>query len=573
MARMLDDEFYNVQRNILDKVTDKSVDNDALKGVVAMFGLDVFKRLIDRKQNVMDGNIQQLQTDGTVRNGRNEELWKRRNKVLEDDKKIKLDGENSFYDGQAESIFMNPKTHADSTITFNPNEFKDSNSPMYKVKEEWKQKYISDVLLPQHNNKYEQINKDILTFDEYNKDNRELTRHAIEYAKRPSERSIIRQWNLFGKGRTAKLKNNYEVAKTQTENMELEREGYLIHNRPLINAINPETGDTFGSTLKGSERYYNPANELLVKPFSALTKEMYSKGEVYSKFEFTQRAEYKSLSSSGKILAIKEFDNNEAYNDPNNSYQLLNIFETVGLLESENKKMITYNRIKYNDSDFIENKPKRIRKENEETYKNREDYKTWQSTVDEAYKDGSLKKIQARKEAGYDVTMREGLQITIEESAEYFVEIREFKRQNDLPESDEKYLSDEDYAGKVEEFKIKTLQKLMENELGIVDIKEDFIYKTQRKRAGEFLDTLTTEKGQALMKDWFRTENKKRKIDNRKLIPSSEMKTSYTIAQFGGIIDDSALLESILQVEDGLIGISGETEAGKEYRMSKDLLE
>jgi len=76
MARMLDDEFYNVQRNILDKVTDKSVNNDELKGIVAMFGLDVFKRLIDRKQNVLDSNIEEIKTQGTIRAGRNQELLK-----------------------------------------------------------------------------------------------------------------------------------------------------------------------------------------------------------------------------------------------------------------------------------------------------------------------------------------------------------------------------------------------------------------------------------------------------------------------------------------------------------------
>ena len=42
MARMLDEEYYNVSRNILDKVgEDSPVDSDALKGLAAYFTLDV----------------------------------------------------------------------------------------------------------------------------------------------------------------------------------------------------------------------------------------------------------------------------------------------------------------------------------------------------------------------------------------------------------------------------------------------------------------------------------------------------------------------------------------------------
>ena len=49
MARMLDEEYYNVSRNILDKVgEDSPVDSDALKGLAAYFTIDVLKRFVDR---------------------------------------------------------------------------------------------------------------------------------------------------------------------------------------------------------------------------------------------------------------------------------------------------------------------------------------------------------------------------------------------------------------------------------------------------------------------------------------------------------------------------------------------
>ena len=191
MARMLDEEYYNESRNILDKVgEDSPVDSDALKGLAAYFGLDVLRRLVDRKDNVMAENIANIKNDEVVKTGRNQELWKRRGKVLDNNKLINEQGAERFFDAQAESVFKNPKTHENSDIlkenpdwTFNPDEFEDRNSPMYKVKQDWKRDYINQVLLPQHKNKFDQIDQNILTFDEYNTNNRELTKHAIEYAK------------------------------------------------------------------------------------------------------------------------------------------------------------------------------------------------------------------------------------------------------------------------------------------------------------------------------------------------------------------------------------------------------
>jgi len=89
MARVPVEEYYNIQRNILDRVDTDSIDSDQLKGIAALFGLDVLERLMKRKDEILDDNIEAIQKEEIIRNGRNDVLWKKRNKVLEDDILIK----------------------------------------------------------------------------------------------------------------------------------------------------------------------------------------------------------------------------------------------------------------------------------------------------------------------------------------------------------------------------------------------------------------------------------------------------------------------------------------------------
>ena len=142
MARMLREQYYDVQRNILDKIGDDSpLDSDTIKGLAAYFTIDVLKGLVNRKENILNENLNIIKQDEIIRTGRNQELWKRRNKVLENNKLLEEQGAEVFFDAQAESVFNNPKTHENSDIlkenpdwTFNADEFADRNSPMYKVK-------------------------------------------------------------------------------------------------------------------------------------------------------------------------------------------------------------------------------------------------------------------------------------------------------------------------------------------------------------------------------------------------------------------------------------------------------
>ena len=572
MAMMIDKEFYKVQQNILDKIGDDSVDKDQLKGLFGMFTLDVLRRMVDRKDKVLDSNLEKINNDQTVRTGRNEVLWNKRNKVLENDKVINEKGSDSFFDSQAESMFNNPKTHENSNIlkdnpdwTFNPDEFADRNSPMYKVKQDWKKDYINQVLLPQHKNKYDQIDQNILTFDEYNTNNRELTKHAAEYAKRPEERSLFRQWNLFGKKRTAKLKEKYDASKKAQENILLEREGYLIgSSAPQLVAKDPETGDTFGSTLEGTKKF----QDNIVRPLSGLTREMYEGGEVYNGFEFKNTQEFKTLSVQGKKRALDLFNQNEEYGDKNNSYELLNIFSTVGVLEAEQVKMRKYDTIKYSDPNFARNKPERQKNQPRAVYENSEPYKQWKLTVDEAYKEGSIKNTQARQKAGYEITRANEIELGIEENKEYITELRESARQLDNGE-----ITQLDYDDVVKEYKDKTVTSIIERDLSSPDKIQSLIEGMRDDRLRGFLDASKTPAGKDAMDGWYVDINNRRaKLDLPPILPSQK-ENLYELIQTKHIMDDAAYMTTylIIDPETGLPNV--DPKSFEQYNISKDLIQ
>lgn len=572
MARMLDEEYYNVSRNILDKVgEDSPVDSDALKGLAAYFTLDVLKRFVDRKDNVMAENIANIKNDEVVKTGRNQELWKRRGKVLDNNKLINEQGAERFFDAQAESVFKNPKTHENSDIlkenpdwTFNPDEFEDRNSPMYKVKQDWKRDYINQVLLPQHKNKFDQIDQNILTFDEYNTNNRELTKHAIEYAKRPEERSILRQWNLFGKKRTAKLKEKYDTSKKAQENILLEREGYLIGNyTPQIFAKDPETGDTFGSTLEGTKKF----QDNIVRPLSGLTRKMYETGEVYNTLEFRNTQEFKKLSIQGQKLALDLFNQNEEYGDKNNTYEILNIFTSVQLLENEQNKIRKYDSIKYNDPDFVNAKPQRQKNQTRSMYESSQAYQQWKTTVDAAYTKGSIKDVQAKQTSGYDITRSDEINLAIEDNIEYIAELRENKRQ-----LDENKITQDEYNKKIEDFKENTISNIIEKELGTTDKIQSYVDGMQEDRMNLFLKSLYTPAGQDEMDRWYVNLNAKREQSGLNPIPPSSKLDLYRLINTKHILDDSAFLLDTLIINPSTGKYDVDPEELTEYNISTDSL-
>ena len=562
MAQVSADEYYNVQKNILDKVdSSDSFDEEEAKGLALLFGLDVFQKLIQRNEQRVVDEKDFIKNEEIIRNGRNDVLWNKRNEVLENNKKIETEGVYNFFDAQAENVFMNPLSHENSNIkkerndpdwTFDPREFEDPKSPMYKVKEEWKRNYIDEVLYAQHKKKYENINKKILTFDEFNKNNTELTRNAIAYSNRPENQSILRRWNLFGKKRTAKLKASYDKATNDYKILLKAREGLL----------NSED-DTF--------------------PLTPLNNELYSTGEVYNKFDFQNLTQFQGLLPTEQVKALELFETNEVTND---SYQVSKILTLVQLNSDTNRKETFYNNIKNNDPDFEKIKPKRKPNQSPDDYKNSQVYLDWFQKREDAYAEGTEKYINAREKAGFNLSFTEKYADRIYENLEHVAGLQIAQKQLKNNE-----ITQEEYDVEVQNYISKTVSLALEAELGTVDKVQEYITSVTEVLNTQLFNYTTSIEGEDyIYKTFLPNENKKRKKYNENLIATGNPEDKkpiplltraaavgeYRLRKQDEIIDYAAFLTNtlILDSATGTIGRNPELRNDNEYfNISPDFFE
>ena len=68
MARMLREQYYDVQRNILDKIgEDSPMDSKTIKGLAAYFTIDVLRGLVNRKENILNDQKKQIGWGNQIR--------------------------------------------------------------------------------------------------------------------------------------------------------------------------------------------------------------------------------------------------------------------------------------------------------------------------------------------------------------------------------------------------------------------------------------------------------------------------------------------------------------------------
>mgnify|MGYP003665145263 FL=1 len=562
MAQVSADEYYNVQKNILDRVdSSDSFDEEQAKGLALLFGLDVFQKLIQRNEQRVVDEKDFIKNEEILRNGRNDVLWNKRNEVLENNKKIETEGVYNFFDAQAENVFMNPLSHENSNIkkerndpdwTFDPREFEDPKSPMYKVKEAWKRDYINEVLYKQHEKKYKDIDKKILTFDEFNKNNTELTRNAIAYSNRPENQSILRRWNLFGKKRTAKLKANYDKATNDYKILLKAREGIL----------NSED-DTF--------------------PLTPLNNELYSTGEVYNKFDFQNLTQFQGLLPTEQVKALELFEKNEFTND---SYQVSKILTLVQMNSDTNRKETFYTNIKNNDPDFEKIKPKRKPNQSPDDYKKSQVYLDWFQKREDAYAEGTEKYINAREKAGFNLSFTEQYADLVYENLESVAGLQIAQKQLQNNE-----INQEEYDVEVQNYISKTASLALEAELGTVDKVQEYITAVTEVLNTQLFNETTSREGQDYVFNTFLpNENKKRKEYNENLIATGNPEDKkpiplltresamreYRLRKQDEIIDYAAFLTNtlILDPATGTIGRNPELRNDDEYfNISPDFFE
>jgi len=401
-----DSQFGQLAGSILSR-KDDDYKKDVLKTVALDSILQFFDQWKNKRKDTVNRNTEMAKENEIVALGKDEAYWDRRNEILAQEKKIQENGSSDVFFERAENWFNNPDNQK-NIPNFRAEDFEDSNSPMYKVKNKRIQTYINEVLLPAHNSKLEKIDKNILTFDEFTGKTRARFDAEERFIGRPTEKSLIKKGlskiGLFTEQDNV-LKNEYETAKIESEALRRKRGEIFTFDEKKIDDI--KTTDPLGNIT-----YRNP--------YEGLTEEEFLQGSIYTLDEFKRSDEFKTLQTpSQQLYAIKEFKLNEDLKDVNNQTAITALVMTAKVVDLEEQRVNMFESIKSNDPDFIETKP--VRREILEEYNKREDVIAWNASLNEAYsaENKTPKYLKARQEAGYDIGIVGEQSLEVEELIDF----------------------------------------------------------------------------------------------------------------------------------------------------------
>ena len=492
-----DSQFGQVAGSILSR-KNEDYKKDFAKAVTLETILQFFKGLKDNRKNTVNANIKVANENEIVALGKDEALWDRRNEILKKEKKIQESSSADVFDSQAESWFNNPENQK-NIPNFRPEDFQDPDSPMYKVKNNRKQKYINEVLLPAHQFKMNKIDKNILTFDEFAGKTRTRFDAEEKYINRPSEKSLIRRgFNKVGlfTERDDVLKNEYETARIESEALRRKRGEIFSFDEiviPDIPITEPYTGAEADKTLKTNVIKYR-------NPYEGLTKEELLKGKRYTLEDFKRSEEFKTLQTlSQRTSAIQAFKENENFGDINNEDAITSIVMTSKIIDLENQRIEAFENIKNNDPDF--KKPKR--NETLTEYNKREDVIAYRDALDKAYsaEEQTPKYLKARQDAGYDIGLVSEYAMDIEEIID-FDTVLTAKHLTIGEVIDGKLYTKENYKTDREDLKNKLIDKFVKNELTNPSNLEESLQ-------GVYFDNIGT------LSNWIASENGQTYIGNK----------------------------------------------------------
>ena len=426
----------------------KDKDDNFKKALLASALEELFKNFKQMRKTKVDNTVREIEGSSVIDMSRNKAVWERRNEILEKDKLIKKGGAVKTFSPEAESWFNNPENHKEIK-NFNPAEFEDIDSPMYKVKTKEIQEYVNNVLLPTHNKKMENIDTNILTFEEFNKPLIDRTKTETNYAQRGSETSLIKKGLSYlgvGKGQEVRMKSAIENAKAEEKRLNTKRETILSDDLYVIKTLGKNTPNII--KLEGA--------------YSGLTTDERLLGERYTLDEFKRSDYFKEIkgNAAAQLYAINTFKENEITNDFNNEEEILNIVATSQLLTAEETMSKTYTILKENDKEFLQSKPKRNSGENVEAYNKRKDVVDWKEGLDNAYVKGSIKDIETKKKAGYDLTTVEVYKTEIEEMVLY-----DKQTMIDKDNLKNNTLTQEEFNDNLESRKLKLITGLVQRDL------------------------------------------------------------------------------------------------------------
>tara|TARA_R110002020_G_scaffold102194_2_gene240211 strand:+ start:344 stop:2068 length:1725 start_codon:yes stop_codon:yes gene_type:complete len=494
-----DSQFGQIAGSILSR-KNEDYKKDVAKAVTLEAILQFFKGLKDNRKNTVNANIKVANENEIVALGKDEALWDRRNEILKKEKTIQESSAADVFDSQAESWFNNPENQK-NIPNFRPEDFQDPDSPMYKVKNNRKQKYINEVLLPAHQFKMNKIDKNILTFDEFAGKTRARFDAEEKYISRPSEKSLIRRGfnkvGLFTEKDDA-LTNEYETARIESEALRRKRgeifsfDEVVIPNIPVTEPYTDAEADKALETMDPSVvemgnviRYRNP--------YEGLTEEELLEGKRYTLEDFKRSEEFKTLQTlSQQTSAIKAFKENENFGDINNEDAITSIVMTSKIIDLEEQRIQAFENIKNNDPDF--KKPER--NETLTEYNKREDVIAYQNALDEAYsaEDQTPKYLKARKDAGYDIGLVNEYAVEVEEIIDFDTNLTA-KHLNIGKVINGKKYTKNNYKTDRENLKNALLDKFVRNKLTNPSNLEQALQRVYFDNVGRLTNWISSEEG------------------------------------------------------------------------------
>jgi len=397
------------------------------------------------KQSQVLKNLDEMESRKLTQIANAKSNYKKYTDLLAADKDIKEQTAVRYYDSQAEDWFNNPDNHDEG---FDPREFEDRNSPMYRLKQDKKREYINSTLLPQHQARIKSIEGlDIESEEDFLTPIKNAFRAEKAKIASPQNVSLVHKaFGALGIGDNEKYQTDYLKAKKEAElfNKKIEGiDGDTLFNITLNKEVIPGMADT-GYSVK------------LIDPYSlkkmgalGLSREELSREPVYNEFEFKNSDAFKALQTvSGRQAALELFN---AQDEDKRTEDF--IFQTVtsaAATDAYNVKISQFNARKNQDPA----KPKKPEAMSIEDYQKTPEFIAW----DKQYKPGGEKYYKLRQEVGLPTTSLDKYRDEVLEFIQYDKQI--LAKQKQLNE--DTTLSQEQRNSEMASYRDKRIQEHVE---------------------------------------------------------------------------------------------------------------
>ena len=398
--------------------------------LIAMLGFNAWE---SKRQSSVLKNLQELDDNKTVKLAKAQSEFNKRAKILESQDSIKTKGAYKHFESEAESWFNNAENQA---AGFDPLDFEDTSSPNYNKKRQAMQRYTDEFLMPRHDAKYVNIDKNIDTFEEYSKPVKDLFKAKAALASSPGKTSLVHKGlNFIGIGGDQKYMDDVAKTKAVVDKYNKRRnngndlgsifasdfdENFKMKNLYDLSAATPKDGKFLYKDKRVTAAEYE--KETGQKVSVGMLPSEFEAGLKYSEGQFRRSDMFKELKTSGARKEALEMFNTS---DTRNEEDVLEIIQSAVVLDSINARKSIFNAYKNNDEDFNNTRPLPTNSKDDPEYLAK--VKLWEKERDVAYSRGGAKYANARAAAGYKDNAIVKYESEIAQLMEYQLDVMEQK--------------------------------------------------------------------------------------------------------------------------------------------------